>query len=123
MKLVCSDNPHEKECKKMKMRSKMISNRFNTSSNLIFAFFEQNKNYNVIAKSECAPDIFVFPNKAYIISGKKMFVGNFTSNQMIQFIKSPVSNCGLLESSPTSRNETLINSEISLNRRKIEEIE
>jgi hypothetical protein len=121
--LVCTDNPKDEDCVEVRNRFDSISRRLNASSNISFAFFEPIKNPSNIVQLDYAPDIFIFPNEEDKFSKMKMFAGNYTTYEIIQFIDSSVSNCELKETSLTTQEEEALKKEAPIIRRKINEEE
>ena len=121
--LVCSDSDDDKDCFEIRRRFNAISSRFNASTNLIFSFFEPTKNENQLIELNHIPEIIFFPNVENKISQIKLFIGNYSTNEIVEFIKSEAKNLILVEKEITQEEEKLITNEKLFNRKKIDEEE
>ena len=117
--VVCSDSVDDKECVEVKRRINAICDRFRASTNLTFAFFEPLKNENQLLDLEYIPDIIFFPNEENKLSKQKLFEGNFTTNEIIEFVKGTATNARMIENTITAEEETLINNEKPFSKRKL----
>ena len=116
--LVCSDEKSDETCEESRRRFNAVSRRFNSSSDVTFAFFDPVKNPSDLTL-DYIPDLLFFPKGTDKIKKMTLFQGNFTTNEIAQFLHNSVS--GLVEVPASDEETQLINQEQALERRRIEE--
>ena len=121
--MVCTDLPDEIDCIEVRSRINAISARFKNSDNLIFGFFDPIKNENELIDFNYVPELLFFsPNFENKISTMKKFARNYTTNEMIEFIKDSAINTHLIDNGVTETEEKFINNEKIYKKRKLDEV-
>ena len=122
--LYCINN--SKKCENVSQRFNEISNRFSNSKNFKFAEYDANLNENDIFEIKTIPELIYLPKSSNKTIELKRFVGNYTSQEIIEFIQQNINSTNLMANSAENeeslwKNETKFSSNKISDEEKLEE--